>query len=82
MSEVNERLSQIQKMIEVLIENKDTKDLKEVYRMLDWKRECHQEEIRKLDDIFYFLSGVLFAQGITVSWGRVEFKQKDGGEPQ
>ena len=77
MSEVNERLSQIQKMIEVLVDEKDIENLKEIYRMLDWKRSCSQEEIKKLDDIFYFLSGVLFAKGITVSWGLTEFKKKE-----
>jgi hypothetical protein len=82
MSEINERLFEIQKMIEVLIKKEDTKDLKEVYQMLDWKRGCHQEEIRKLDDIFYFLSGVLFSQGITCSWGRTEFIEKELGGTQ
>ena len=75
MVEQNERLCQIQKMIEALIKKEDIYNLKEVYKMIDWKMQCHQEELRKVDDIFYFLSGVLFAKGITISWGKTEFKE-------
>ena len=76
MSEVNERLAQIQSMIEVLIKKEDIKNLKEIYDMLHWKKDCHQEEIRKLDDIFYFLSGVLFSKNIIMGWGSCNFKKE------
>jgi hypothetical protein len=40
--------------------------------MIAWKREVSesiQSEQRKLDDIFYFLVGILYAKGLVKSWG-------------
>ena len=76
MSNVNERLYEIQKMVEELIKTDDKKCLAEMNNMLYWKRQWHQEEERKLDDIFYFLNGVLFAKGIITGWSRTELVEK------
>jgi len=70
MSNVNERLYQIEKMIEKIIDDK--KSIKEVHNMINWKRGVDdgvQLEQHKLDDIFYFLNGILFEKGIVKSWG-------------
>ena len=75
MSKVNERLYEIQAMIEKLINTDDKKSLKEVHRMISWKREVSeqvQKEERKLDDIFYFLNGVLFEKGLVSGWSRTQ----------
>jgi len=72
MSDVNQRLYEIQQRIEKVLEIEDIKVLKEVHNMIEWKRNVSpkvQSEINKLDDIFYFLNGVLFEKGIAKGWG-------------
>ena len=72
MTNVNERLFEIEKMIEKLVNEDDKKSLLEVKRMMAWKRnvsEDIQTEERKLDDIFYFLVGILFTRGLVKDWG-------------
>jgi hypothetical protein len=72
MSNVNERLIEIEKMIEVLVKENCGESLLEVKRMMGWKREVREEvqsEQRKLDDIYYFLVGILFAKGLVKDWG-------------
>jgi hypothetical protein len=72
MTKVNERLFEIEKMIEALVKENDKKSLLEAKQMMAWKRdvtESVQTEERKLDDIFYFLVGILFAKGLVKDWG-------------
>lgn len=72
MTNINERLFEIEKMIETLIKESDVKSLLEAKRMMAWKRDVSEDvqtEERKLDDIYYFLVGVLFAKGLVKSWG-------------
>lgn len=78
---VNERLFEIQVMIEKFIELDDKKSLKEAHGMIRWKRDVResvQTEQRKLDDIFYFLNGVLFEKGLVEGWSKPVVKQGDG----
>jgi len=75
MTNVDERLIEIENMIETLIKEDDKKSLIEVKRMISWKREVSehvQTEQRKLDDIYYFLIGILFAKGLVKNWGGKE----------
>ena len=75
MTNVNERLFEIEKMIEALVKEDDKKSLLEVKRMMAWKRgvdEDIQTKEKQLDDIFYFLTGILFAKGLVKSWGGYE----------
>jgi len=72
MTNVNERLFEIEKMIEKLVNEDDKKSLLEVKRMMAWKRDVSEDiqtEERKLDDIFYFLVGILFTRGLVKDWG-------------
>jgi len=75
MTNVNERLFEIEKMIETLVKEDDKKSLLEVKQMINWKRGVNQSvqiEERKLDDIYYFLVGILFAKGLVKDWGGYE----------
>jgi len=72
MSKINERLFEIEKMIETLFKKDDKASLLEAKSMIAWKRnvsEDIQTEERKLDDIYYFLIGILFAKGLVNNWG-------------
>lgn len=72
MSSVNERLIEIEKMIEVLVKENCGESLLEAKQMMKWKREVREEvqsEQRKLDDIYYFLVGILFTKGLVKGWG-------------
>ena len=72
MTNVNERLFEIEKMIEILVKEDDKKSLMEAKRMIAWKRDVSegiQTNERKLDDIYYFLVGILFAKGLVKDWG-------------
>ena len=68
----NERLFEIENMIKKLVETNNVNYLIEVKNMIAWKRgvsEDIQTEQRKVDDIFYFLVGILYAKGLVNSWG-------------
>jgi hypothetical protein len=72
MTNVNERLCEIENMIKTLVKENDTNSLLEVKDMIAWKRDVSehvQTEQRKLDDIFYFLVGILYAKGLVEGWG-------------
>ena len=72
MTNVNERLCEIENMIKKLVETNNVNSLLEVKDMIAWKRDVSenvQTEQRKLDDIYYFLVGILYAKGLVEGWG-------------
>lgn len=70
------KLTEIKKMIEVLIEEKKYEELETVKEMAsyraDWAKPFDKldsaKELQSVNDIFYFLCGVLRGAGIKKTW--------------
>jgi curved DNA-binding protein len=60
-----------------IVEINAIEPLLEVKDMIAWKRDVSEQvqtEQRKLDDIFYFLVGILYAKGLVEGWGGYKTK--------
>lgn len=73
---MNERLIEIKKMIETLVKEKKYEELETVKDMTSYRADWvmsfdtldNAKELQSINDIFYFLCGVLRGLGIKKTW--------------
>ena len=63
-----EYLHEIKKMIETLAENSFDDELKAIHKTVDFRTSHSTPELQSLKDIFYFICGIMFANGLSDYW--------------
>ena len=73
-----EMLKRIQEMIIILSGEPDvSRTLSVIHSYLDFRICSHYDNIRNINDLFYFLCGIMFSKGISDYWnGRNKGEQK------
>ena len=63
-----EHLLEIERMIKALSVNNFNDEIQAVHKMVEFRTGHSTPELKSLNDIFYFLCGIMFAKGLSDYW--------------
>jgi len=65
--EEKEKLEEILRMIKE-IADKSPANLQQIKNMVEFRKEHSMPEVESLNDIFYFICGIMYAKGLSNYW--------------